>query len=35
MALYAGEAVGLVRRTTCAAAIIEELAEGLPHGGCL
>jgi nitronate monooxygenase len=30
MALYAGEAVGLVRSTSSAAAIIEELAEGLP-----
>ena len=30
MALYAGEAVGLVRRTSPAAAIVAELAAGLP-----
>lgn len=31
MALYAGQAVGLVRRTSPAAAIVQELAAGLPH----
>lgn len=31
MALYAGEAVGLVSRTCRAASIVDELAEGLPH----
>jgi len=31
MALYAGEAVGLVRRISPAAAIVEELAAGLPQ----
>jgi nitronate monooxygenase len=31
MALYAGQAVGLVGRTSPAAAIVEELAAGLPH----
>lgn len=31
MALYAGEAVGLVRRTAPAAAIVQELAAGLPQ----